>query len=61
MAILKFYAKFFPVVIGMYCCTLTVKIVMVEMQGTKNIIFIKMGEWLDNDSASFTIEEPWSR
>ena len=27
----------------------------------KNIIFIKMGEWLDNDSASFTIEEPWSR
>ena len=26
-----------------------------------NIIFIKMGEWLDNDSASFTIEEPWSR
>ena len=35
MAISKFYAKFFPVVVGMYCCTLTVKIFMVEMQGTK--------------------------
>ena len=27
----------------------------------RNIIFIKMGEWLDNESASFTIEEPWCR
>ena len=35
MAISKFSAKFFPVVVGMYYCTLTVKIVMVEMQGTK--------------------------
>ena len=35
MAISKFCAKFFPVVVGMYYCTLTVKIVMVEMQGTK--------------------------
>ena len=24
----------------------------------KNIIFIKMGEWLDNESATFTIEKP---
>ena len=30
-------------------------------QNPNNIIFIKMGEWLDNDSASFTIEEPWNR
>ena len=35
MAISKFVAKFFPVVVSMYCCTLTMKIVMVEMQGTK--------------------------
>ena len=35
MAISKFCAKFFLVVVGMYYCTLTVKIVMVEMQGTK--------------------------
>ena len=35
MAISKFSAKFFPVVVGMYYCTLTVKIVMIEMQGTK--------------------------
>ena len=35
MAILKFSAKFFPVVVGMYYCTITVKIVMVEMQRTK--------------------------
>ena len=35
MAISKFVAKFFPVVIGMYCYTLPVKIVMIEMQGTK--------------------------
>ena len=35
MAISKFYAKFFPVVVGMYCCILTMKIVMVEMQRTK--------------------------
>ena len=35
MAISKFYAKFFSVVVGLYCCTLIVKIVMVEMQGTK--------------------------
>ena len=35
MVISKFVAKFFPVVVGMYCCTLPVKIVMVEMQGTK--------------------------
>ena len=35
MAISKFFAKFFPVVVDMYYCTLTVKIVMVEMQGTK--------------------------
>ena len=35
MAISKFSAKFFPVVVGMYYYTLTVKIVMVEMQGTK--------------------------
>ena len=35
MAISKFVAKFFPVVVGMYCCTLSVKIVIVEMQGTK--------------------------
>ena len=33
MAISKFSAKFFPVVVGMYYCTLIVKIVMVEMQG----------------------------
>ena len=32
-----FVAKFFPVVGGMYCCTLTVKIAMVQMQGTKMI------------------------
>ena len=35
MAISKFYAKFFLVVVGMYYCTLIVKIFMVEMQGTK--------------------------
>ena len=35
MAISKFVAKFFPAVAAMYCCTLIVKIVMVEMQGTK--------------------------
>ena len=35
MAISKFIAKFFPIVVGMYYCTLPVKIVMVEMQGTK--------------------------
>ena len=35
MAISKFSAKFFLVVVCMYYCTLTVKIVMVEMQGTK--------------------------
>ena len=35
MAISKFYAKFFLVVVGMYYCTLTVKNVMVEMQGIK--------------------------
>ena len=27
----------------------------------ENIIFIKMGEWVDNESASPTIEEPWCR
>ena len=27
----------------------------------KNIIFIKMRELLDNESATFTIEEPWGR
>ena len=26
-----------------------------------NIIFIKMGEWLDDESAHSTIEEPWCR
>ena len=35
MAISNLYAKFSPVVVGMYCSTLTVKIFMVEMQGTK--------------------------
>ena len=35
MAISKSSAKFFPIVVGMYYCTLTVKIVMVEMQGTE--------------------------
>ena len=35
MAISKFVAKCFLAIVGMYCCTLTVKIVMVEMQGTK--------------------------
>ena len=35
MAISNLYAKFSLVVVGMYCCTLTVKIFMVEMQGTK--------------------------
>ena len=35
MAISKFSAKFFLVVVGMYYCMLTVKIVMVEMQGTE--------------------------
>ena len=24
-----------------------------------NTTFIKMGEWLDNESAGFGIEEPW--
>ena len=35
MAISKFVAKFFRAIAGMYCCTLIVKIVMVEMQRTK--------------------------
>ena len=35
MAISNLYAKFSPVVVGMYYSTLTVKIFMVEMQGTK--------------------------
>ena len=33
MAISKFVAKFFLVVVGMYYCTLPVKIAMVEMLG----------------------------
>ena len=35
MAISMFVAKFFPVVSGMYCSTLIVKIAMVRMQRTK--------------------------
>ena len=35
MTISKFVAKFFPAATGMYYCTLIVKIVMIEMQGTK--------------------------
>ena len=50
MAISKFVAKFFPAVAGMYSCILNVKIVMVEMQGTKMtgcFIMYCLGLWIN--------------
>ena len=50
MAISKFVAKFFPTIVGMYYCTLAMKIVVVEMQGTKMtgcFIMYYLGFWIN--------------